>query len=580
MITGEMRMYEEFFGFKEKPFSLVPNPAYLFLSTTHEEAMAHLTYALSQGEGFAEITGEVGTGKTTLCRALLENLDENTESAYIFNPRLDSIQLIKAIHDEFGIPSDADNIKDLIDTLNAFLIAKKAEGKNVVLLIDEAQNLSREVLEQLRLLSNLETSHHKLLQIILVGQPELKAVLDSRDLRQLRQRITLSCHLRPLIFRETKDYIVHRLGIAAKSQPIVFSPRAIRAIYRYSSGIPRLINIACDRALIMAYGLNQKKITGKIAGDAIRELKGSSFYRPFYFQPGSRAIGLIMIPILALAALLLWPSGQEYNIMATKHLERPPEHMVHPIPVPPETPVNPIRESKKPDATVPLSKEKSETASPLPQTLAEFLQHTEKRRTRKNALSVVIKLWEDTPIHISDLEIIEDDELYFHLALERNGLTLYRIKADWTLVKSINLPAIFLCRDPNGSTSGYLTLCQALDESLLLKGGENVIIKAAHDEFHAYWSGIAYLPWKNFFSLRGEIPGSSPGDSIITLKLILKDLGFDDIEISPSFDDTTREAVKKIQKKHGIGVDGVVGSLTKMALYNEIQTLNIPHIRK
>ena len=188
-------MYKNFFGFKERPFQLLPNPVYLFLSRSHEEALAHLIYAMSQGDGFVEITGEVGTGKTTLCRAFLEKLNENTEAAYIFNPKLDSVQLLKTINDEFGISSEADNSKDLIDTLNAFLMGKKAEGKKAILVIDEAQNLDKDVLEQIRLLSNLETTTSKLLQIILVGQPELgemlawppstvRAVL--RDMRKLK----------------------------------------------------------------------------------------------------------------------------------------------------------------------------------------------------------------------------------------------------------------------------------------------------------------------------------------------------------------------------------------------------------
>ena len=172
-------MYENFFGFKERPFKLVPNPAYLFLSKSHEEVLAHLTYSVIQGDGFMEITGEVGTGKTTLCRAFLENLDNNTKAAYIFNPNLTSVQLLKTINNEFGINADADNTKDLIDTLNSFLIMQKTQGKNTILLIDEAQNLTKEVLEQLRLLSNLETAKHKLLHIILVGQTELKKKLNS-----------------------------------------------------------------------------------------------------------------------------------------------------------------------------------------------------------------------------------------------------------------------------------------------------------------------------------------------------------------------------------------------------------------
>ncbi len=229
-------MYEKFFSFSEKPFKLVPNPAYLFLSKSHEEALAHLNYALAQGDGFVEITGEVGTGKTTLCRAFLENLDKNTAAAYIFNPRLGPKQLIKTINDELGIKYDTDNTKDLIDKLNAFLMRQKAQHKKVILLIDEAQNLSKIILEQLRLLSNLETSKEKLLQIILVGQPELSDILDSHELRQLGQRITLRYHLIPLNFKETVEYIQYRINIAARKAGLKFDRSAFRQIYKYSGG--------------------------------------------------------------------------------------------------------------------------------------------------------------------------------------------------------------------------------------------------------------------------------------------------------------------------------------------------------
>ena len=274
-------MYENFFGFREKPFKLVPNPAYLFLSKSHEEALAHLNYALAQGDGFVEITGEVGTGKTTLCRSFLEKLDDNTIAAYIFNPKLGPKQLIKAINDELGIKYDAENTKDLIDKLNAFLIHKKAEGKKIILLIDESQNLNRNVLEQLRLLSNLETSKEKLLQIILVGQPELSDMLDSHDLRQLGQRITLKYHLTPLTYKETAEYIQYRIKIAAQGTGIKFDRSALRQIYKYSRGIPRVINIACDRTLLTAFGLNRHKITANIARASIRELSSRAAAKRF-----------------------------------------------------------------------------------------------------------------------------------------------------------------------------------------------------------------------------------------------------------------------------------------------------------
>ena len=224
-------MYSHFFGFVERPFNLVPDPTYLFLSKSHEEALAHLKYALQHGDGFVEIIGEVGTGKTTLCRVFLDRLLDETTAAYIFNPRLDEVQLLKAINDEFGIDSSADNTKALLDALNVFLMRQKAAGKNVIVIIDEAQNLSIQVLEQLRLLSNLETTRNKLLQIILVGQPELGEMLDSHELRQLGQRVTLSCYLTPLTFKETTAYIEHRVQIALTKPGRLFSKSALKEIY-------------------------------------------------------------------------------------------------------------------------------------------------------------------------------------------------------------------------------------------------------------------------------------------------------------------------------------------------------------
>jgi len=267
-------MYEKFFNFREKPFKLVPNPAYLFLSKSHEETLAHLNYALAEGVGFVEITGEVGTGKTTLCRTFLDSLKSDTIAAYIFNPRLGPRQLIRAINDELGIKYDAADTKDLVDKLNAFLIRTKAQRKKVILLIDEAQNLSRNVLEQLRLLSNLETNQEKMLQIILVGQPELSEILNTHELRQLSQRITLRYQLSPLNHKETIEYIQYRINIATKDTGIKFNRSAFRQIYKYSRGIPRVINIACDRSLLTAFGLNRHKITGSIAKTSIKELMG------------------------------------------------------------------------------------------------------------------------------------------------------------------------------------------------------------------------------------------------------------------------------------------------------------------
>jgi general secretion pathway protein A len=241
-------MYTDFFKLNEPPFSLTPDPRYLFMSERHREGLAHLLYGVQQPGGFIQLTGEIGCGKTTLCRCLVGQMPPNTDIALILNPRLSVIELLAAVCDELRIPYPAgtESIKQLIDALNRYLLEAHAKGRRTVLVIDEAQNLHRDVLEQIRLLTNLETEQEKLLQIILIGQPELLTILKHPGLRQLAQRVTARYHLLPLSRQETYSYIRHRLHIAGLSSP-VFSPKAMRKVFRITGGVPRLINILCDR---------------------------------------------------------------------------------------------------------------------------------------------------------------------------------------------------------------------------------------------------------------------------------------------------------------------------------------------
>lgn len=588
-------MYKHFFGLKERPFQLVPNPAYLFLSKSHEEAMAHLTYAISQGDGFVEITGEVGTGKTTLCRAFLENLDRDMEAAYIFNPKLDSIQLLKAINDEFGIGSEADNTKDLIDILNAFLMEKKAEGRKVVLLIDEAQNLSKEVLEQVRLLSNLETSTSKLLQIILVGQPELSDMLDSYELRQLGQRISLSCYINPLTYKETRDYIRHRIQIASQRHGIKFAWNAFRAVYKYSGGIPRLINIACDRALLTAFGLNQRKITGSIARAAIRELAGRGEVKRYSLQVWSRTALWLFLLCLSLAFVIFYRPGI-LNINGIRHgvpirypipniNDKADKHSVK-DPRPSGPPKGDVEIPKIAESEKKRIEEIMEgTGAPKPvfksiHNLGIYLGNLKTRTSRNAALKVAMELWGTGGGINPYLEDMDDDEAFFHLAAKQNGLMIHRVKDDLDLVQKLNLPAILEFYLPGGLSPRYLTLIKMGNGKIMLKGeGQDRTIETEPEELRSYWTGMAYIPWKNFLNYTGVIPLNAPRDSIITLKMLMQGVGFEEIEITPFYDETTREAVEQIQERHGLKVDGIVGPLTKIVLYNEKKSLKIPHIR-
>jgi general secretion pathway protein A len=291
-------MYCDYFGFREKPFTIAPNPRYLYMSERHRDALAHLLFGVGDGGGFVVLTGEVGTGKTTLCRRLLEQLPPHVDVAYILNPRLSATELVQTICEDLGIPlpEDPSSLKQLGDRLNRFLIEQHDKGRKTVLIIDEAQNLAVDVLEQIRLLTNLETNEEKLLQIVLIGQPELRDVLTKNELRQLLQRVTARFHLTQLNSQETAAYVAYRLSVAGCERP-VFDSRALKALYRYSGGIPRLVNVLADRALLGAYAQERAHVGRGLVRQAAEELgmarSASSVWRRFWW--GAALAGLMVV---------------------------------------------------------------------------------------------------------------------------------------------------------------------------------------------------------------------------------------------------------------------------------------------
>ncbi len=264
-------MYLDFHGFREKPFNLTPDPRFVFLSKNHREAFAHLLYGINNRSGFIALTGEVGSGKTTVLRALLSQLDaDHHRTALIFNPSLSPTELLQNINREFGISNNTSNNSSLLESLNQFLLQQNTEGRTVVLVIDEAQDLETSVLEQIRLISNLETDKEKLIQIVLSGQSELLQILERNEMRQLSQRITVRYHLQPMDFIDTVHYIHHRLEVAGGKGDVVFSEGALKRIYRYSRGLPRLINVACDRALLTGYTRDTTRISSKVTAEGLK----------------------------------------------------------------------------------------------------------------------------------------------------------------------------------------------------------------------------------------------------------------------------------------------------------------------
>jgi len=267
-------MYLEFLGLREKPFSITADPAFLYLSKKHREALSHMVYGIRERKGFVEITGEIGTGKTTLCKALLRHLDPSTKTALILQPGLSELQLLQAVVKDFGMNPMHSNRLALFNQLNRFLLDQAAAGNNIVLVIDEAQNLSLRVLEEIRLFSNLETDKEKLIQIILVGQPQLKETLALPALEQLRQRIGVRYHIMPLELDEVRIYIDHRMQVAGSDGTLEWTPEGIEEVYRCSRGIPRLINHICDRSLLACYVVRVKRVDRELVRHSSQELSG------------------------------------------------------------------------------------------------------------------------------------------------------------------------------------------------------------------------------------------------------------------------------------------------------------------
>ena len=267
-------MYLDFYGLREPPFNITPNPRFLFYSPKHREAFNHLVYGIRERKGFVQITGEVGAGKTTLCRALLEALGANYSTALILNPALNPDQLVKSIALEFGLSVLGLDRLETLAEINRFLLAEAEHGRDAVLIIDEAQDLTNELLEQVRLLSNLETDARKLLQIILMGQPELRDRIEDHSLRQLRQRITVRYHLRRLNRLEVEQYVQHRLSVSGAKRGPYFTSAALWRVYCYARGIPRLINAVCDKCLLAGFVQQRDRIDFSLVGTAIRELEG------------------------------------------------------------------------------------------------------------------------------------------------------------------------------------------------------------------------------------------------------------------------------------------------------------------
>ena len=503
-------MYCTYYGFKEKPFQITPNPRFLYLSRNHREAFAHLLYGINAHAGFIELTGEVGTGKTTVLRTLLEQLDDDSHrTALILNPCLSALELLRSINREFGIPHEGLENGALLDELNRFLLSENRDGRTVVLVIDEAQNLAPQVLEQIRLISNLETETDKLIQIVLAGQPELKSLLERTELRQLAQRITVRYHLLPMDFDDSGSYVQHRLGVAGDKRLVEFSPGAMKRIFDFAAGSPRLINLACDRALLVGYGEETGEITPALAATAIRELRGSDRGT----GRGKQKIAAAALLILLVAALI--PIGRSLTGQDTR-----------PAPATATTDWKALPESPYP------------------------------------AVNAIFALWGMQGLTKSDKAAS-----VANLANARGFSTIPVTTLNNLL--TLNTPAIVEIIPTAGSQPRLIALISSDGREFRIAPELPGRSSISMGELATIWSGRGQILWRNNLEIPTGLKRGDRGAGVVALQKLLAGAGLYRGEPTGVLDAATRDGVKSLQRSAGLTADGIPGDKTLLALYRD-----------
>jgi general secretion pathway protein A len=543
-------MYLSFFGLSEKPFAITPDPRYLYLSERHAEALAHLLYGINESGGFIQLTGEVGTGKTTVVRTLLSRVPHHADVAVILNPRVTPVEFLLTICEELGLgvdEADRRSVKEMVDALNRRLLSAHADGRRVIVIVDEAQNLSAEVLEQVRLLTNLETPTQKLLQIILIGQPELRELLDRTDLRQLAQRITGRYHLKPLSQVESQQYVRHRLRVAGAAGEI-FTPAALREVHRLSAGIPRVINVCCDRALLGAYTQEKRRITPALVRRAAGEVYGRQF-APLWLGWVAAAIVLAGLGTSALVGLRAW----QHQTSAPRTALKAPSLAAHPS--------APAGRAGAASAAVPATASGTGTAAATPPappavSINALLAANAASTTDAAAFRRLLSLWGSAMANDRDP----------CGQAERAGLACLEQRGSWAQVRALNRPAILTLTDDQGQRH-RVVLSGLDDEFATLDLGEHSA-RLPLQELSRDWFGEFTVVWKPKTSRTRLLSLGMHGDEVRWLRRSLNALhgAASDPEHSDVYDEDLAIAVQNFQREHRLNVDGIAGVQTQVVL--------------
>jgi general secretion pathway protein A len=563
-------MYLTFFGLAEKPFAITPDPRYLYLGARHADALAHLVYGINEAGGFIQLTGEVGTGKTTTIRSLLARAPKNAEIALILNPKLSPEEFLRSLCEELGLgvsDSAEHNAKELVDQLNRYLLRAHSQGRRVVLIVDEAQNLDPEVLEQIRLLTNLETETQKLLQIILIGQPELRRLLGREDLRQLAQRITGRYHLDPLSREETYAYVRHRLRVAGATSDI-FTRRALREVYRVSSGIPRLINIICDRSLLAAYTQDQHQVPASL----VRRAGGEVFGREITPAWMPLLLGAVAAAVVAGSIAALWrfaPLGHWMHTSPGSHAStmalQAARGASSSSSATPSTDVAGTGSSAATTAAN-VAADPAAKATEPPGKIATVLSSYSADTGTDSAFGTLFALWKVRYVPGATDGCSQALHQGLQCLMQRGSLAQLRL---------LNRPAILMLTDDGGASRQVVLRGLAEDTATLQLGTHLTTVGLA--DLSRYWFGDFVLLWhpvaKDMRDLRSGMHGAPVRRLRHELTLWS---GASDSSASDEYDSSLVQLVEQFQHAHRLTVDGIAGVETQVALDAALATADTP----